>query len=264
MNRSKRREFCRRTAALAVAVVLATGCGDDGTGSEGDRTGATLLGNLIQFGGAADLEMPTPALASEDGLDVFLEPISDVKVQVGNKSTRTGGNGSFTLNDIPVGDQVVTFSGSGIAADYSLNGIEEGSTFLLDEIQVNGSQVQTKHTGTWVGTGGSSASSDPGTQGQIAFTLIIDQNGNKLSGTGTLGPPDNSVWTMDGTENGMTVVGTMELVSSESPCATGGSFTGTFQADTLSADFVEIHPAGGLPGICGTEVHSGTFRVVKQ
>jgi hypothetical protein len=185
-----------------------------------------------------------------------MAPTNNVSVSIGKKKTITDGNGSFFINNIPLKDNTVTFSGSGISADYSLGGVEVGTTILLDSIQINGGQVKTKHTGTWVGTAGST---EPGSQGQIAFTLIIQANGNALSGTASIPAPDNSVWSMTGAETGQTVDGNMTLVSTNSSCATGGTFTGTFVADTLAGTFVEVNPPVG----CGTP-ENGIFRVVKQ
>jgi hypothetical protein len=137
-----------------------------------------------------------------------------------------------------------------------MNGITQGSQFVLNGIEVNNGTVKTEHTGTWVGTAGST---EPGSQGQIAFTLIIQANGNALTGTGSVAPPDNSVWTMTGKETGKKVDGEMTLVSSNSECATGATFTGDFVADTLKGTFIEVNPPAG----CGTP-ESGEFRVVKQ
>jgi hypothetical protein len=123
-------------------------------------------------------------------------------------------------------------------------------------IRVAPGQVKTKHTGTWVGTAGSS---DPSSAGQIAFTMVIEANGNAITGIGQLAPPDSSTWEIDGKETGTTVDGDLKLLFSYSECATGGEFVGTFQADTLSGTFIEVDP----PQDCGLP-ESGTFRVVKQ
>ena len=132
-------------------------------------------------------------------LGMFSEPVSGVSVAVAGNSTTTDANGNFVLTGLPLGNQTVVFSGSGIRATYALQGVEQDSVFDLWSVQVNGSNVTTEHTGTWVGTAGSD---DPNSAGQIAFTLTIAANGNALSGTGTLAPPDASVWTMTGLENG--------------------------------------------------------------
>ncbi|MBT8398073.1 MAG: hypothetical protein HKO65_15785 [Gemmatimonadetes bacterium] len=150
----------------------------------------------------------------------------------------------------------MTFSGSGVTGPYTLTGIDLGTIITLDEVQVSPGQVKTKHTGTWVGTAGST---EPGSQGQIAFTMVIEENGNAITGIGQLAPPDSSTWEIEGKETGTSVDGTLKLLFSYSQCATGGEFVGTFVADTLSGNFIEVNPPAG----CGTP-ESGTFRVVKQ
>ncbi len=242
---------------VVISILVCASCGDGGTGAEEDQTGATLQGQIILLGAAASQDEESKLAGSADPtLYLAFAPTNGVDVAIGKKSTKTDGAGSFIIRDIPVGDQTVLFSGSGITGSYALNGIVEGATFELNDIQVSLGQVKTKHTGSWVGTAGST---DAGSQGQIAFTLIIEANGNSLSGTGTLGAPDNSVWSMSGTETGKSVNGAMTLVSSNSSCATGATFTGTFSADTLSGTFTEVNPPTG----CGSP-ESGIFRVVKQ
>lgn len=221
---------------LFLGILSLWGCGSDGTGPDEELTGASLLGQVVLLGSSAQT--------------------GGVNVSIGNKKTKTSGDGSFSLNHIPLGNQMVTFSGSGNSGSYSLSGVESGSTFFLNDVQVGGGQVKTEHTGTWVGTAGST---EPGSQGQIAFTLTIQANGNALTGSASVPAPDNSIWAMSGKETGTSVDGEMVLVSSASGCATGATFTGTFVADTLSGDFVEVSPPVG----CGTP-ESGTFRVVKQ
>ncbi len=157
---------------------------------------------------------------------------------------------------MPLGDPTVAFSGSGINGSYNWTGVEENTVLQMNGVQVNSGQVTTEHTGTWVGTAGSTAQ---GSQGEIAFTLIIAANGNALSGTASVAAPDNSIWTMTGTETGTSVEGDMLFVSSNSPCAVGAEFTGTFYADTLKGDFTEVNP----PSECGA-AESGVFTVVKQ
>jgi hypothetical protein len=187
--------------------------------------------------------------------------VSGVTVAIGSKTAETDATGSFSLLNIPTGDQVVTFSKDDAIGTYFLADVEPGETFLLDEIQYSGGNVATKHTGTWVGTGGST---DPGSQGQIALTMIIAQNGNAISGTASVEPPDNSVWNIvDATETGHSVSGRMEVVSSDSDCASGGTFEGTFVANTLEGTFDEVHPDDGSLDHCGPNEH-GTFRVEKQ
>ena len=69
----------------------------------------------------------------------------------------------------------------------------------------------------------------------------------------------DGIQVLSGTETGKTVDGEMTLVSSNSTCAAGATFTGTFVADTLNGTFVEVKPPAG----CGSP-ESGTFRVVKE
>lgn len=250
----------REAGGLGLLVILSisiTGCGDGGTGSQEEETGATLQGQIVLMGVAGPgQDLVAPASLQDPITYLAAAPTSNVSVTVGEKSTKTDGSGSFVVNDIPLGDPTVVFSGSGIVGSYSLNGVAEGSLFVLNGIQVTGQLVKTEHTGTWVGTAGSS---EPGSQGQIAFTLTIAANGNLLTGTGSVEAPDNSQWTMAGTETGKKVEGVMALVSSNSSCATGATFTGDFKADTLEGTFVEVNPPAG----CGAP-ESGTFRVVKQ
>lgn len=251
----------RNSAGGSVAItllltLLGSGCGDDGTGVE-DQTGAMLQGQIVvmDLAGAADPGLQ-PDGRTAGSLLALSAPTSDVSVTIGGKSTRSDASGSFVVNNIPLGDQIVVFSGSGITGSYNLKDIVEKEVYALNGVKVNGSVVKTDHTGTWVGTAGSSQA---GSQGQIAFTLVIAANGNALSGTAKVEVQDTSHWSMSGTETGKKVDGAMTLVSSNSSCATGGTFTGTFSADTLSGTFVEVNPPAG----CGTP-ENGTFRVVKQ
>jgi hypothetical protein len=211
-------------------------CGDDSTGAEEEKTNAVLQGQVVLLGGS--------------------EETQNVEISIGTKSTKTDMNGSFSLNHIPIGENTVIFSGSGVTGPYNLTGVQPGLVVTLEEIQVNAGQVKTKHTGTWMGTAGST---EPGSQGQITFTMVIEANGNVITGFGQLAPPDSSTWKIEGKETGTTVDGTLELLFSYSECATGGEFTGTFVGDTLSGTFIEINP----PADCGSP-ESGTFKVVKQ
>lgn len=83
-----------------------------------------------------------------------------------------------------------------------------------------------------------------------------------ISRTGIVGSPDNSTWNMVGTETGSNIDGKLTLVSSESECATGGTFEGTFTGNTISATFVEVHTPEGIV-LCGEE-ETGTFFLEKE
>jgi len=245
MEMQKRGKKCDGALVVLCSLLVLFGCGDDGTGP--GQTGATLQGTVTVFDAAA----PAVGLARVGSVAT-----PGVLVSIGTKETETDANGDFALFDIPLDSQIVAFSKDGAVGRYTMIGIVTGATFTLDQIQFSGGQVSTAHTGTWVGTGGST---DPGSQGQIALTMILEANGNSLTGTASIGSPDNSVWSISGKETGTSVDGEMTVVSTDSSCASGGTFVGTFSADTLTGTFIEVNPPAG----CGTP-ESGIFRVVKQ
>jgi len=235
-----------RTLGCLLTLLVWTGCGDD-NGPEDEQTGTTLQGTVTVF--QAQMVNGGFELAWTEG----------VTVAIGSKSAQTDANGDFTLHDFGVGTQNVLFSRDGGVGTYVLTDIERGDAFLLDQVEVNGGQVSTQHTGTWIGTGGST---DPGSQGQVALTMIISQNGNALTGTASIGEPDNTSWNISGTETGHSVDGILTVTSTNSLCAADGDFEGTFVADTLSGTFIEVDPPTE-PEDCGP-AESGIFRVVKQ
>ncbi len=240
---NKQNSVWKRSAALVgVCAFLSFGCCDDN--SPADETGTTLQGTVTAF--QAQVVSGGFELAWTEG----------VTVAIGSKSTQTDANGDFTLRDFGVGTQNVLFSRDGGSGTYVLTGIERGDAFLLDLVEISGNLVATQHTGTWIGTGGST---DPGSQGQVALTMIIAQNGNALTGTASIGEPDNTSWNISGMETGHTATGLLTVTTTNSACAAGGDFTGTFVADTLSGSFIEVD----VPAGCGTP-EPGIFRVVKQ
>ena len=242
MDTQKTLRIPRRAAAFTLALALCVGCGDD-NGPEEEQTGTSIQGTVTAF--QAQVVNGGFALASIEG----------VTVTIGSKSTETDGNGDYLLRDFPIGTQNVQFSRDGGTGILVLSEIERGDAFAF-EVEVNGGQVSTQHTGTWVGTGGST---DPGSQGQVALTMIIAQNGNALTGTASIGDPDNTSWNISGTETGHSADGHLTVTSTNSQCAAGVDFEGTFVADTLSGTFIEVDPPAG----CGTP-EPGSFRVVKQ
>jgi hypothetical protein len=237
----------RRTVTCALVVLISclvwSACGDDVAGPEG--TGATLHGTVTTF--EAQVIAGGFALAG----------IGGVTVAIGSNSTETDANGDFTLRDMPLGNQDVLFSRDGTSGVYGLNGIDRGESFTIDQIQFIGGEITSAHTGTWVGTGGST---DSTSVGQIALTMILEKNGNAMTGTAdVVGVRDATVWSISGSETGHSVDGSLTVVSTNSECGSGGAFQGTFVADTLSGTFVEVNPPAG----CGPP-ENGTFRVVKQ
>lgn len=217
-------------------------CGSGGGSDSGDGggSGAILEGNVVSG--------------------------SNLTVSIDELTVTTDSEGNFHIEDIPTGDKVVRFSNANMAAqtleevinaEYNLKGIEMNETFVLRDIEISQNQVVTEHTGTWTGTAGST---DSDSQGQIAFTMEIEANGNEITGTGMLvGSPDNSIWNVEGTETGIHIDGEFELVSSDSQCATGGTFTGTFSGNTIDADFSEVDPPEG----CG-DPEQGVFNLEKE
>lgn len=231
---------------LLCAFVACCACDDDDGNGE-SASGAMLRGTVTQF----DVPPASPAAGVTGGAQV-----EGVRVAIGDKDTQTDANGDFVLDDIPVGDQVVEFSKDQTAGIYTLSGVVAGGIYVLDDVQYSGGMVSTAHTGIWEGFGGSD---DPGGHGQIALTIDLEANGNILSGTASIGAPDSSTWSLSGTEDGTAVNGSMSVVFTLSECASGGTFTGAFDADTLSATFIEVDPPAG----CGPP-ETGSFRVVKQ
>jgi len=243
------RSGSKRVGVLVVLCSLLAlyGCGDDATGSD-DETGTTFQGTVTVF------DVPGSAVGSAQ---VASLGVPGVTVTIGGKDTVTDANGDFIIRNFAISSSLIaSFAMDTAIGNYTVVGSAIGATFILDQVQYSNGQVSTAHTGTWVGTGGST---DPGSQGQIALTMILEANGNALTGTASIGSPDNSVWSISGYETGTTVDGSMAVVSTDSPCASGGTFTGTFTADTLSGSFVEVNPPAG----CGAP-ESGILRVVKQ
>jgi hypothetical protein len=56
----------------------------------------------------------------------------------------------------------------------------------------------------------------------------------------------------------------MAVVTTNSDCASGGKFEGTFSGNTLSGTFIEVHTAQYPRGDDCGDPESGIFNVVKQ
>ena len=231
---------------LAFCLSLSAACGDDDSGPDEGQTGASLQGTVVAFDAGQATVLPA-----------YLAAVGTpgVTVAIGSKSTETDAEGNFSLNHIAVGDQTVAFSLGDATGPYLMRDIDPGETFFLDQIQYSGGLVSTKHTGTWVGT---ADSNDPDSQALITVEMVLNASGNTLTGSATAEPEAN-VYTVDGTETGFAVDGSLNLVSSASECSADMDFWGTFVADTLTGTFTELDP----PSDCGPP-ETGTFRVVKQ
>lgn len=235
-----------RTLGFLLTLLVCVGCGDD-NGPEEEQTGTVLQGTVVEF--QAQVVPGGFGLAAVEG----------VTVAIGSKSTQTDANGNFSLRNFLIGNQNVDFSRDGGGGTMVLTDVEPGAEYEF-LFSINGGQVSTQHTGTWVGTGGST---DPGSQGPVALTMIIAQNGNSVTGTASIGAPDNTSWNITGTENGRTLHNTHLTVTSTNTnnlCAAGAELLdATFVGDTLSGRFREED----VPEDCGSP-EEGEFRVVKQ
>ena len=234
--------------ALLLTLLVCVGCGDDDNGPDDEQTGTVLQGTVVEF--QAQVVPGDFALAANEG----------VNVSIGSKSTQTDAAGNFTLRDFQVGNQNVDFSRDGGGGTLVLTAVEPGDEYDF-LFSINGGNVSTQHTGTWVGQGGSDESA------AVTITMIIAQNGNALSGTASIPPPDNTSWNISGTETGFSVDdGTFTVTTTNSFCASDGEFTGTFTADTLVATFVEVRGpdwTAEQAEECG-DPESGGFRLIKQ
>lgn len=244
-----------RLVVMALCLIICS-CGSDGDSQTVNAvdSGATLQGNVLSVSNALFQIMAA----------------NDLTISIGELAANPDEQGYFQIENIPTGDQIVRFVSTptanlvsqeetGIDAEYLVLDIEESETIILPDVEIEGSKVSTAHTGIWTGTAGSD---DPDSQGQIAFTMYIEANGNEISGTGVVGSPDNSIWNMIGTETGRNIDGKLKLVSSDSECATGGTFDGSFSGNTISATFVETHTPEGIV-LCG-ENETGTFFLEKE
>lgn len=247
-HRSRHDHYRALALLLAgLAGVACVACGDDDNGPDDEQTGTVLQGTVVEF--QAQVVPGGFALAATEG----------VRVEIGSKSTVTDANGDFTLRDFLVGTQNVDFFRDGGGGTLVLTEVEPGDEYDF-LFSINGGAVSTQHTGTWVGQGGSSESSP------VTITMIIAQNGNAISGTASIPPPDNTSWNIAGTENGHAVEGTFTVTTTNSFCASDGEFEGTFTADTLVATFDEVRGpdwTAEQEEECGP-VESGGFTLIKQ
>lgn len=250
MSAQKTFRTYHQAPALLLAVLLCVGCGDD-NGPDEEQTGTLLEGSVTDV--QAQVVQGGFALASTEG----------VTVSIGTKSTETDVNGNFTLRDFGIGTQDVLFFHDDGSGAFVLTEVERGDEYEF-QFSISGGQVSSQHTGTWVGEGGST---DPSSQGLVTITMIIAQNGNALSGTASIPPPDNTSWNISGTETGHVVKdGTFTVTTTNSFCASDGEFDGVFTADTLDATFVEVRGpdwTAEQETECGP-VESGSFKLIKQ
>jgi hypothetical protein len=211
---------------ITVCFVLYN-CGGDGSDSSSNiiETGATLQGNI----------------KSVTTTSIQIADVGDIKVSIGDLETTTDEEGNFMIENIPTGDQAIQFEGNGVSTFYDLIDIEEQETFVLRDLEIDDDVVVTEHTGIWTGTAGST---ELGSHGQLGFTMEIKPNSNGITGLACLleGAPDTSKWTMVGSDTGTKIKGAFLLEFSDSECARGGTFKGTFSGNTVSGTFKEVIP----------------------
>lgn len=140
MNQEKARVLRRAyflILGLFLTSALLTGCGGGGGGGGGGGAGvgANLTGTVESFTAALEIEK-NPMFAKIKGLlfSTAFAQASGVTVSVGGQSTTTDANGHFTINNIPTGDQTVTFTQGSTSATYSLNGVQAGEIITLNGI----------------------------------------------------------------------------------------------------------------------------------
>lgn len=246
--------FCNRKESKLLMLIgvffVFVGCGSDGgeSGSGSVETGATLQGNI----------------KSVTTTSIQIADVGDITVSIGDLETTTDEEGNFMIENIPTGDQTIQLEGKGVSTFYDLIDIEEQETLVLRDLEIEDDEVITEHTGIWTGTAGST---ELGSHGQLGFTMEIKPNSNGITGLACLleGAPDTSKWTLAGSDTGIKIKGAFLLEFSDSECARGGTFKGTFSRNTVSGSFKEVIPPDEEEGKtieCGKE-EEGIFNLEK-
>lgn len=252
---------------VLVTSLYIVGCGGGSSssssgGSSSNSSLATLTGTVNTFTAALETEKKTMFAQIKDFIFSKAYAVErDIVVSVGEQSATTDSDGRFTINNVPTGDQTVTFTRDSVSATYSLKDVDAGETFTLDEISVSAGTVTTAHTGSWTGT---LFNNTTGMNDIIVMT--IQANGNTLSGSGTSIHPDSGFeaqFTFEGTENGSTADGSYN-VNTACPGESGtfaitfsGSNTGTL-VFTIVTSNQELCPTPD--GISGT-LSPGTYQL---
>ncbi len=237
-----------RTLIAAILLLSSVAACGGSSGGGGGGTGATLTGTVASFTASLDVEKKSFFARLKDLILPQADAaVAGVTVSIGSLSTTSGADGSFTLSDIPTGNQTVVFAEGGSSANYALEGVAENETFTLSTVQVDGTVITTEHTGTWEGT---IYSSDIAMT--LPLTMTIGANTNAFTGQANNNMGD--VWDLVGTENGTSVSGRATVV--EGPCVGDyGDFTGTFNGDMLSGTYTS--PGG----VCNPS--DGTWELTK-
>jgi len=217
------------SGVFLVAALSVSACGSSGSSNGGIDSGATLQGDVNTFTASLNVEKKSFFVQIKDFLlSSTFAAVSDVTVAVGDQTTTTDAAGDFTLSNIDTGNQTVTFTQGANSATYSLDGVDVGDTFTLNDVNIDGTEVSTELTGTWTGT------IDLGDQ-LYGLTMVINANGNSLSGTMVV-DEDDERGTFSGTENGNVLVDASWESTELGGCMLSGPLTGTFSGDTLEGN----------------------------
>jgi len=241
-----------------------TGGDSGGSGDNADAGGAsgsTLSGTVVTFTAALGAERKSLYAQIKD----FLLPAasaqtSDVTVTVGDAAVTTDSHGSFTITDVPVGNQTVTFAQGSSTATYALADIVADETFTLNDINVDGTAVSTAHTGTWTGT--MIMDSFTGSPVEVELTLIITAGGNSISGDMFIDEEGfDEVGTFSGTETGTVLDARWTNTAPDAEgCILAGPLTGTFDGDTLTGNEpIDESTCGVEPGDDDPDSHPFTL-----
>lgn len=240
------------------------GSGTD-TVDAGSTSGATLTGTVDSFTAALGTENKTLFARIKDFLlSIAFAQTSDITVTLGDVSATTSSAGGFTITNVPIGDQTVTFTHGSTSAEYLLSDVIADETFTLNDIDVDGTTVATAHTGTWTGT--MIMDTFTGEPQEVDLTLTITAGGNAISGGMFIDEAGfDEVGTFSGIETGTALNARWALTSPDAEgCLLAGPLTGTFDGDTLTGN-EPIDDAGDCPLWPGDDdPESHPFTLTKQ
>jgi len=247
----KKRFWILMIAIAVLAVINLTGCG--GASPGGSNSGTTLRGTVETFTASNNVRRDSFfATVKNFILRSAGAQVSGVTVSIDDgPSDTTNASGEFTLNNIPTGGIEVNFTEGAKSAMYLLNEVGSNETYVLNDINISGSDVNTAHTGTWDGTLTSTR------HGELTMQLTLAASNNTFSGEVYDGSDPDFLWAMEEVnENGTSLSGTFEDTGATSCTGDTGTLEGDFDGATLTGTFT--YPAGNCPA------DSGTFTLTKS
>jgi hypothetical protein len=249
--------------AVLITALLISGCGGSSSTTSSTTTtadsGTTLTGTVDTFTASLVKEKKSFYVRIKEYLlSKAVAATSDVTVTVGDDSTTTASDGTFTLSNISTGDQTVTFTQGSTSATYLLDDIDESETYTLNDVSIADETVSTANTGVWIGT---ITMGDGDDDVEYDMTLTISAGGNAFSGTLSVDVDGGESGTFSGTENGSTIEATYSVTGNS--CTLTGPITGTFSDDTLEGNAPVTTDTCGLEA--GDEDEDGhAFTLTKQ